>query len=139
MNELDKLIYTRLTADATLVSLVGSGRIQHAFPAEEQEAPSMIFYGQSATPGSVTGNFIQTMEFGYIFGIWSENYQAIVSRLRRLFDGYQFPVPNEFVEAGSVSAVFDWAGPDQFDDRVNSSYQEVRYRFFVVPKAQNPI
>lgn len=139
MNELDQLIYSRLKDDATLVSLVGAGRIQHAFPAEEQEAPSMIFYEQTAIPGSVTGNFSRTMEFGYVFGVWSDSYQAIVSRLRRLLDGYQFPVPGSFVEAGSVCAVFDWAGPDQFDDRVGSSYQEVRYRFFVVPKAQNPI
>lgn len=140
MKEVDDLIYQRMIADTGLVALIGSTtRIGYGFQVKaDANSPQLVFFQAGGSAGQLVGDFTRTYEYLYQFGIYANNYVDIVSRLKRLFDGHQFTVSGT-TEIGSVSSVFDWDGVEGFDENLEVAQKDVRFRFFVVPKAQDPI
>jgi len=141
MRECDELIYQRLIGDSGLVNLLQGevARIGYGFQLQaEDNVPQLRFFQMAGIPGTLVGDFARTWEYTYEFGVWASNYVDIISRLKRLLDGYNFSVTGT-AEVGAVRSVFDWDGPDQYDEVREVSRKDVRFRFFVVPKAQNPI
>jgi hypothetical protein len=143
MKEMDDLIYQRMIADTgagSLVALLGAtARIGYGFQlGSDFNSPQLRFFQSVGTPGLLTGNFARTWQYFYQFAVWSSNYVDIISRLKRLFDGYEFTVSGTS-EVGAASAVWDWDGPDSYDEGLEISRKDVRFRVFVIPKAQNPI
>lgn len=144
MKAVEELVYARLIADTAVggvVALLGgdSARILHAFQSNVPPSPGVTFHVWNTVPGLLTGDFVRQMILFMQFNIYSPVYTDIVFRLKRLFDGYCFTVPAVNAQLGSVSSVFDWEGPDGFDEQLQQQRKDVRYRFFVVPKAQNPV
>ena len=141
MKEVDDLIYQRMLADQGLLDLLNneSARIGYGFQVKDTDnSPQLRFFQSVGTPGLLTGDFARTWQYFYQFSVWSSNYVDIISRLKRLFDGYQFTVSGTS-EAGAVSAVWDWDGPDGYDEGLEVSRKDVRFRVFISPKAQDPI
>ena len=141
MIEVDDLIYQRMITSPTLLALFNNqaDRIGYGFQLQtRRNVPQLRFFASTGTPGLVTGDFARTWEYLYQFGIWSNQYVDIIAVLKRLFDGYQFTVSGT-TEAGAVSSVWDWDGPDGYDEGLESARKDVRFRVFVIPKAQNPI
>lgn len=141
MKECDELIYQRMITDTGLVALLNgeTARIGYGFQLNaENNSPQLRFFEMAGVPGMLTGDFARTWEYTYEFGVWSNQYVDIISRLKRLFDGYSFTVTGT-TEIGAVRSVFDWDGPDQYDEVREVALKNVRFRFFVIPKAQDPI
>lgn len=141
MKEVDELIYQRMIGDTGLVALLNSqaSRIGYGFQLNaDNNSPQLRFHQVLGQRGSVTGHRSTTWEYIYEFGIWSNQYVDIISRLKRLFDGHCFSVTGTN-EIGSVSAIFETDGPDQYDEGLEVNRKDLRFRFFVVQKAQNPI
>jgi len=141
MKECDELIYQRLIGDATLLNYFNSetARIGYGFQLQaDNNSPQLRYYQMVGIPGTVTGDWAQTWEYTYEFGIWSNQYVDIMSRMKRLFDGYNFSTTG-LTELGAVRSVFDWEGPDEYDEVREVSRKDIRFRFFVIPKAQAPI
>lgn len=144
MRQVAEMIYQRMTADtAASVSLQailgGSGRIKAGFQNATPKAPCITFQKFTAIPGHMQGGIGRTHEEFYLFSIFSDRYPDLVYRLKALFDGYSFLVPSSKTQVGRVSSQWDWEGPDLFDEALQVGRKDVRYRFFVVPKAINPI
>ena len=141
MKEVDTLIYQRLINDAGLIALLEgeTKRCRYAFQPVESLVPQLTFYKMAGTPGLLTGDYSRTLILFYQFDIYAKNYVEIHSRLRRLFDGHVFTIPGSYVEAGQVSSVLDAEGTENFDEGLEVNRKDVRYRFFVVPMAQDPI
>ena len=143
MKEVEQLVYTRLTGDigATgLVGLLGSAdRILHGFQSAQPTVPGLTFHIYAQTPGLLGGDFIRQTELFIQFNIFAANYSEISFRLFMLFNGHCFAVPTNYVQVGQVSSIYDWESPDGFDEQLEIQRKDVRYRFFVVPKAQVPI
>jgi hypothetical protein len=143
MKEVEQLVYARMIADTVtggLVPLLGSvDRILHAYQSNVPPAPGLTFQIWNSVPGTLTGDFIRTHEIFIQFNIFSNSYPDIAFRLKRLFDGYCFTVPGNYLEIGAVSSVFDWEDTDGFDEQLQIQRKDLRFRFFVVPKAQSPI
>jgi len=144
VKEVEQLVYARLIGDTEvtngLVALLGnSSRILHAYQSTDPTVPRLTFSVYTSTPGNLGGDFIREMELFIQFNVFAANYSDIIFRLFRLFNGHQFAVPTNYVQVGQVSSIWDWEGPDGFDEQLEIQRKDVRYRFFVVPKAQNPI
>ena len=140
MKDVETLIYSRLTGDAALVALLdGSTHIKYAFQSGAPVVPQLTFFAYTSGPGLLVGDFSRTILEFYQFNIYSNSHPDVAFRLKRLFDGCQFVVPSNYAEIGSVSSVFDWEGPDGFDESLEVMRKDMRFRFFVAPKAQNPI
>lgn len=144
MKEVEQLVYSRLIADTEavngLVALVGGvGNILHGYQSALPTVPSVTFHVYTQTPGLLGGDFIRQVELFIQFNIFASNYSDISFRLFKLFNAYCFSVPSNYTQIGSVTSIWDWEGPDGFDEQLEIQRKDVRYRFFVVPKAQNPI
>jgi len=140
MKEVETFIFSRMTGDATLVNLCGgAGHIKFAFQSGEPQVPQLTYYLLSSTPGLLVGDFARTYTELYQFTIFSNQHPDIVSRLKRLFDGMVYTVAPSSTELGKLESVFDWEGPDGFDESLEVMRKDIRFRFFVAPKAQNPI
>lgn len=144
MKEVEQLIYSRLTADTEptngIVALLGnSNRILHAYQSAVPTVPSLTFHVYAQTPGLLGGDFVRQVELFIQFNIFAANYAEITFRLFRLFNSHTFSVPGNYTQIGQVSSIYDWESPDGFDEQLEIQRKDVRYRFFVVPKAQNPI
>jgi hypothetical protein len=144
MNEVEELVESRLLADTDAVNgivtlLGGAGHIVHAFQTEIPEVPYLTFQIFSAGKGLLTGNFARSLDLFFQFNIFAVNYPDIMKRLRQLFDGYRFDIPTNFTDVGQVRSVFEFEGPDGYDETLEVQSKQVRYRFFVTPKAWNPI
>ncbi len=144
MNEVEELIESRLIADTDAVSgivtlLGGAGHILHAFQVDIPEVPYLTFQVYSAGKGLLGGNFARSLDIFMQFNIFAINYSDIAARLRQLFDGYRFDIPSNFTDVGQARSVFDFEGPDGYDETLEVQSKQVRYRFFVTTKAQNPI
>jgi hypothetical protein len=123
-----------------LVPLLGAAdRILHAFQSATPPAPGLTYQVFNSTPGLLTGDFVRTMIVFIQFNIFANNYPDISFRLKKLFDGYCFTVPGGYTQLGTLTSVFDWEGPDGFDEQLQVQRKDVRYRFFAAPKAQSPI
>lgn len=143
MKEVENLINARMVADTGtggLVGLVGdANHIVHAFQMIEPKQKYLTFQIFTVIKGQLQGNFTRSLELFIQFNIFADNYQAIASRLRQLFDGYRFDVPSNYTDVGQLKGVFDFEGPDGYDETLEEQTKQVRYRFFVTPKAWNPI
>jgi hypothetical protein len=93
----------------------------------------------SQVKGHLGGDFSQSFEIFIQFNIFAENYMDVSSRLRQLFDGYRFDIPANYTDVGQARGVFDFEGPDAYDEQLEVQTKQVRYRFFVTPKAWSPI
>lgn len=143
MKDVETLIFSRLTGDTGTDSLEdllgGSGRIAYGFQSADTQAPSIRYWNFTSGPGLLTGDFIRTWEEFYQFDIFSNLHPDINFRLKRLFDGRCFAIPGSFTQAGAASSVWDWEGPDAFDETLEVMSKSIRFRFFVIPTAQDPI
>lgn len=144
MKEIEQLIYGRMTADSEatigLLALLGdASHIVHAFQEIVPRAPYLTFQVYSQGKGQLGGNFARSLDVMIQFNIFASIYNDIAARLRHLFDGYFFIVPSNYTEIGQLKGVFDFEGPDGYDEQLEVQSKQVRYRFFVTPKAWNPI
>jgi hypothetical protein len=144
MKEVDQLIYARLIGDTQatvgLVPILGTAaHIMHSFQNVIPVVPYLTFDVYSAGKGLLGGNFARTLDYFYQFNIFANHYDNIITRLRQLFDGYIFTVPGNYTEVGQIKGVFDFEGPDGYDEQLEVQSKQVRFRFFVTPKAWNPI
>lgn len=144
MKEVEQLVYARMIADTEatngLVPLLGNvGNILHAFQSSEPTVPSLTFHVYTQAPGLLGGDFIRQMELFLQFNIFAANYADITFRLFKLFNSHVFAVPSNYKQIGQVSSVWDWEGPDGYDEQLEIQKKDVRFKFFVIPKAQNPI
>lgn len=143
MKDVETLIFSRMTGDTGSDSLEdllgGSGRIKYAFHADDPVVPQLTYFIFSSGPGLLTGDFARTWEETYQFTIYANNQADILFRLKRLLDGMTFTVPGSMEQLGSVYSVWDWEGPDGYDESLEVQTKDVRFRFFAVPKAQVPI
>ncbi len=144
MKEVETLVYSRLSGDSQatigLLALLGDAtHIVHAFQMIIPEVPYLTFQIFSQTKGLLGGNFARSIDVFMQFNAYGQNYADVVARLRHLFDGYRFDIPGNFTEVGQCRSVFDFEGPDGYDDQLEVQSKQVRYRFFVTPKAWNPI
>jgi len=140
MKDIETTIYARMTADATLVNLCGgTGHIKFAFQSGAPQVPQLTYFLYTSIPGSLTGDFTRTFNDIYQFTIFSNQHPDITARLKRLFDGMVFTLSPALTELGKLESVFDWEGPDGFDESLEVMRKDIRFRFFGVPKAQNPI
>jgi hypothetical protein len=153
MREVEEVVYQRMIADdgeGGLLDLLGTdiepeegpidtSRILHAFQVATPPAPGITFSTFASPKGSVPR---QTREVFIAFHIFSPRYSDIGFRLMRLFDGVQHDLSGfsgGTVQIGGVSSVFDFEGPDQFDESLEMQTKDLRFRFFTVLKAQAPI
>lgn len=141
MKDVETLIYSRMINDTVLVNLLGGddANIKYAFQSGTPTVPQLTYFMFTAAPGEILGNHTRTYEELYQFNIFSNDHPDIAFRLKRLFDGMVFDVSPSVTELGAVSSVFDWEGPDGFDEALEVMRKDLRFRFFAVPKAQNPI
>lgn len=140
MKDVETIIFSRMTGDATLVNYCGgAGHIKFAFQSGEPTVPQLTYFLFSSTPGILTGDYVRTFNEIYQFTIFSNQHPDIVFRLKRLFDGVVHSVSPSLTELGKLESVFDWEGPDGFDESLEVMRKDIRFRFFGIPKAQNPI
>ncbi|QOR55527.1 MAG: hypothetical protein UMS36scaffold28_17 [Phage 59_13] len=141
MKELEQLVYARLIADSGLTTMLGGAtHVLHGF---ERQIPKggdyLTFQIYSGGPGSLTGDFARSLEIFVQFNIYSKSYATIGNRLRLLFDGYRFDVPTNYTDVGAVRGLYDFEGPDGYDESLEVQSKVLRFRFLVTPKAASPI
>lgn len=143
MKDTETLIYSTMTGDTgtgSLVDLLGAAtNIKFAFQSGQPVVPQLTYFLFTSGPGNTLGDFARTWTEFYQFNIFSNVHTDILFRLKRLFDGRCFTVSPSLTQAGSVQSVWDWEGPDGWDESLEVMTKAVRFRFFVVPKAQAPI
>lgn len=144
MKEVEELVYGRMAADSEatvgLLALLGDvTHIVHAFQEIIPRVPYLTFQIYSTVSGQLGGNFNRSLDVFMQFNAYGSNYADVLARLRKLFDGYRFDVPAGFTDIGQLRGVFDFEGPDGYDETLEQQTKPVRYRFFVTPKAWNPI
>jgi hypothetical protein len=144
MREVETLVYQRLIADTSspsgIVTLLGSTtRILHGFQVQVPSAPGLTFYTISEAKGMVPR---LSRDIFVNFSIYAQNYLDIADRLNRLFDNHRHNlslISGGAMQLGGVSSVFDFEGPDGYDESLDVQKKDLRFRFFVVPKARDPI
>jgi hypothetical protein len=142
--EAEQLVYARLIADTEavngIVSLLGdASHIVHGFQDSIPVVPYLTFSVYSTTKGQLGGNFSRSLEVFMQFDVYASNYSDVVARIRHLFDGYRFDVPANYTDIGQLRGLFDFEGPDGYDETLEVQSKQVRYRLFITPKAWNPI
>jgi hypothetical protein len=151
MKEVETVVYQRMIADngaGGLLDLLGeditpppssSARIIHSHQVDDPAAPGITFSITAAPKGQLP-RF--TREVFVTFNIFAMNYTEIAFRLIRLFDGIQHDlsiISGGANQVGGLSSVFDFEGPDGFDESLEVQTKDLRFRFFASVKAQNPI
>lgn len=144
MKEAEQLIYARLTGDTQatvgLVALLGTtAHIMHAFQNVIPVVPYLTYHVFTGGKGLLGGNFTRSLDLVFQFNMFGFNYRDVIMRLRQLFDGYRFDVPGNYTDVGQLRSVFDFEGPDSYNEQLEVPMSLVRYRCFVTPKAWNPI
>lgn len=152
MKEVEQIVYQTIKADnrsGGVLYLLGESlnsggtyqitRVMHSFQVATQPSPGLTFGIYAAPKGSIP-RF--TREVFVIFNIFASNYTDIGFRLVRLFDGVQHSlslISGGSTQIGGVSSVFDFEGPDGYDEGLEVQKKDLRFRFFAVMKAQSPI
>jgi hypothetical protein len=144
MREVEQLIYARMTNDTEpvngLLALLGdTTHILHAYQNIEAELPYLTFHVYSVNKGTLGGDFTRSLDVFVQFNAFGPNYADVLNRVRRLFDGYRFDIPNGYTDVGQLKGVFDFEGPDGYDEQLEVQTKQVRYRFFVTPMTWAPI
>lgn len=129
---------SRLTGDATLVSLLGgSGRIYKALEKTVPQVNSLTYLHLGAIPtGSLRLKNVESRDETYMFNIFHPQFEVVKDRLYRLLHQYRFTNPSD---ATIVYSEWDWDGPDRFDEDLMVPTAQVRYKFYVVRQALAPI
>ena len=141
MKEVDELVYQRLINDSGISGFMNgdNARIGYGFQLQAgKNSPQIRYFEALGNAGLLVGDFTRTWEYVYEFGVWSNQNVDIISRLKRLFDGNSFTITGT-TEAGAVRSVFESDGPESYDEGLEISRRDVRFRFIVIPKAQDPI
>ena len=150
MKEVEVIVYQRVLADNVsggVLNLLGESlplsgaptRFLHAYQVKDPPSPGLVYGVVSSVKGSVPR---QVREVFVNFTIYSQDYPSIGFRLMRLFDGIQHSlsvISGGATQIGGVSSVFDFEGPDGFDEQLQVQKKDLRFRFFTTVKAQNPI
>jgi len=150
MKEVERIVYARIVADSGtggILNLLGetlplSGvpvRFLHAYQVKDPPSPGLVYSILSSVKGSIPR---QVREVFVSFEIFSQDYETIGFRLMRLFDGIQHDlsvISGGATQIGGVSSVFDFEGPDGFDEQLAVQKKDLRFRFFATVKAQDPI
>lgn len=142
MKDIETLIYSRLTGDTGsggLEELLGSsGRVRLGFQPGAGLAPSIVFWLFTGGRGTTSPNVAFTHEYIYQFDVFSNSHPDITFRLKRLLDGHCFS-DSGLTQVGGISSIWDWEGPDGWDEALEVMRKSVRFRFFSAFAAQNPI
>lgn len=152
MKEVEQIVYQTIIADngsGGVLDLLGehlpiaSGgtveRVLHSFQLSTPPSPGLT-YGIFSAPKGQIPRF--TREVFVTFNIFAPNYSEIGFRLGRLFDGVQHSlslISGGSTQVGGVSSVFDFEGPDGYNEQLATQQKDLRFRFFAVTKAQNPL
>jgi len=151
MKEVEQVVYHTMISDTTatvgLLALLGESlvapitvtRILHAYQVSTPPAPGITFGVFSAPKGQIP-RF--SREVFVNFNIFAQNYTDVVYRLMKLFDGVQHDlsfISGGTTQLGGLSSVFDFEGPDGFNESLGVQQKDLRFRFFATTKAFNPI
>lgn len=154
MKEVLTLVYQRMIADngsGGLLNLLGESitppvstlRVQRADQVDTTPpSPGVLFGVYSTTPGQLSGDTRREWEVFIQFNIFAQNCDEIAFRLMRLFDGHNHNlslISGGAVQVGGVTSVFDFEGPDGYDEALETQKKDMRFRFFTKIKAQSPI
>lgn len=148
MNDVEQIVYKRMIGDIAtggLLNLLGDSitvpvRVVHSFQNMTPRAPSVSFSIYAAPKNTSVPRLTRDVYMN--FTICADNYPDIGFRLMRLFDGIQHDlsvISGGALQIGGLSSVFDFEGPDGFDESLEVQSKDLRFRFFAVSKAQNPI
>ena len=134
----EQALISRLTGDSTLQSLLtGSGRIYHGLEIPIPKVPSVTYINEVNTPlDSFRADIIGPMEEYYRFNVFADNYEAVVERIYRLLHQYSFPALSGMT---IKSCVWDWTGPDEFDEKLQVGSKMIRFKIIVIRSAQEPV
>ena len=137
MKTVEEAIMTRLTGNSSLQTLLGgASRIYHALEKVEPKINSVTYMNVTNVPGGLQQDNLMVREETYMFSIFHNQYEEVMDLIYKLLHLYQFPTPSD---AGVIKALWDWEGPDDFDEGLQVGKKTVRYRFQVVRKAFEPI
>lgn len=143
MQTIDELLMARLTGDnsatGNLQSLLGgSGRIWHAHQLQLPVKGSVTYLSESNVPSAVLRgeNLEGQVEF-YMFHIFHDQYNAVLDRIYNLLHNYRFPTTP--ADVAVKSCVWEWTGPDEFDEALECGAKRVRFKIESVRSAQAPI
>jgi len=140
MKDLETLIYSRLTNDATLVAQLGNvNRIYKGFQNVVPQVPQLTYWAVTGTKGLLDSDATDSLEYFYQFAIYANNYLDILIRLRRLFDKSVFEPLPAFEEADCVISAWDSDLPDTWDNDLEVKRKDCRIRFIVKTKPLDPI
>ncbi len=151
MKEIEQLVYKRVLADngtGGVLNLLGESlplsgapaHFAHSFQISTPLNPSLVYGVFASAKGTEIPRL--TRDVFIAFNIYSQSYAEIGFRLMRLFDGIQHDlsvISGGATQIGGLSSVFDFEGPDGFDESLQVQTKDLRFRFFAVRKAQNPI
>lgn len=151
MKEIEQIVYKRVIADVVsggVLNLLGEAlpltgaplRFLHALQVKDPPSPGLVYSIFSTGKGHEVPRL--TRDVFIVFNIYAQNYSEISFRLMRLFDGIQHDlsvISGGATQVGGVSSVFDFEGQDGFDESLQVQTKDLRFRFFAVTKAQNPI
>jgi hypothetical protein len=131
MIEVQKVIYSRLTNDSALQTLLGgAGRIFAGFQNVQGVRPSIAFMSWM-NPGSIDADAAKSYITTWQFNIYANTFQEISRRLLLLLNNQRLPANTE---TGKITMAFESEMPSDFDDELKVSVKAVRYRSFFTPK-----
>lgn len=140
MRDLEIIIFSRMTDDTTLVSLIGaSNRILHGFQNVAPHKPQITFYNVVSARGQLDTDQTESREIFYVFSVFADNYLDIVKRLKQLFSNQVFDKPGGATEMQCAFGSFDSETSDQYDDDLQVKRKDVRFKFTVTLQALDPI
>ncbi len=151
MKEIEEVVYKRVLHDNVsggVLDLLGESlplsgdptRFLHSHQVATPTSPSLVYGIFSSSKGVEVPRL--TRDVFIVFNIFSQSYPDIAFRLMRLFDGIQHDlsvISGGTTQVGGVVSVFDFEGPDGFDESLQVQTKDLRFRFYAVVKAQNPI
>jgi hypothetical protein len=140
MLTVEEAIVARLAADTTLANLLGASggdaRIYHALEAIQPKTQCVTYMHVTSVPGDINGLNVAVQDELYVFNIYHKQYEKVKERIYSLLQNYRFPTPSD---AGIKSCVWEWEGPDEFDERLQVGLKRARFRLSVVRSAQAPV
>ncbi len=130
-------IFQRLDGDSSLRTLLGgSGRILHAFEPGWPKAGSITYHKTTAGPGGIDADDVQVVTEFYQFNIYHNRFPLVSALLYRLLHQNRFTPSPEFT---IKRCLFDWEGPDEFDEDLKVRRKHVRYKVDFTRSAQSPL
>ena len=139
MKDVETLIFSVISTDVTLTGLIPAANILHGFQNISPAKPQLTFWQVGAIKGNLKIDVTQVNQLIYQFGIFSNDYLDVCSRLKRLFDNQIFdPLPS-FTEADCIFSSWDTDLTDNFDENLKVKRKDCRVRFTVKLKALDPI